>query len=260
MVRGIICLYKYPLSHHHGKRHQFVGLSLQNRLQPKIIKNSKQKPNEKYILRASLQGGLRYRSRGGVPVHQITHFPPSLSPPQTHLFPYLENLGSAPFSYFEDKAEPGGDAKLLKGGGRRRQEVREEPSKLTQKTCCPRDHLGELELFAKMKLFYVVPYGCPEPHGLLSSWNVRSVIEELNFKFYSKLSNWKLHLNGHTCLVTTILGLAEITKGRETRWVTLWKSRKNYWVKTRVLTLRVWPRWQGRKTLSVTPPMGMPEL
>ena len=78
MVRGIICLYKYPLSHHHGKRHQFVGLSLQNRLQPKIIKNSKQKPNEKYILRASLQGGLRYRSRGGVPVHQITHFPPSL--------------------------------------------------------------------------------------------------------------------------------------------------------------------------------------
>ena len=157
MVRGIICLHKNPLSHHHGKRHQFVGLSLQNRLQPKIIKNSKEKPNEKYILRASLQGGLRYRSRGGVPVHQITQFPPSLSPPQTHLFPYLENLGLAPFSYFEDKAEPGGDAKLLKGGGRRRQEVRAEASKLSQETCCPCDHLGELELFAKMKLFCVVP-------------------------------------------------------------------------------------------------------
>lgn len=150
-------MHKNPLSHHHGKRHQFVELSLHNRLQPKIIKNSKEKPNEKYILRASLQGGLRYRSRGGVPVHQITQFPPSLSPPQTHLFPYLENLGLAPFSYFEDKAEPGGDAKLLKGGGRRRQEVRAEPSKLLQKTCCPCDHLGELELFAKMKLFCVVP-------------------------------------------------------------------------------------------------------
>lgn len=151
MVRGIICLYKYPLSSHHGKRHQFVGLSLQNRLQPKIIKNRKQKPNEKYILRASLQG-LRYISRGGVPLHQTTHFPPSLSPPQTPLFPYLENLGPAPFSYFEDKAEPGGKAKLLKRGGRRRQEVREEPSKLMQKTCCPCDHLGVLELFTKMKL------------------------------------------------------------------------------------------------------------
>ena len=157
MVRGIICLHKNLLSHHHGKRHQFVELSLQNRLQPKIIKNSKEKPNEKYILRASLQGGLRYRSRGGVPIHHIMHFPPSLSPPQTHFFPYLENLGPAPFSYFEDKAEPGGDAKLLKGGGRRRQEVRAEPSKLLQKTCCPCDHLGELELFAKMKLFCVVP-------------------------------------------------------------------------------------------------------
>ena len=62
MVRGIICLHKNLLSHHHGKRHQFVELSLQNRLQPKIIKNSKEKPNKKYILRASLQGGLRYRS------------------------------------------------------------------------------------------------------------------------------------------------------------------------------------------------------
>ena len=97
--------------------------------------------------------------------------------------------------------------------------------------------------------------------ALLSSWNVRSGIEELNFTFYSKLFNWKLQLNGHTCLVTTILGHAESsTKGRETRWVMLWKLRKNYCVKIRVLTLRVWPRWQGRKTLSATPPMGTPEL